>query len=142
MTDADESWAEVGEHFSKLGKSFRDHYEEQEGAEEAGADIKEAFKGLADAAGRVATTVGESFRDPVVKTEAKEAANSIVAAIGTTFGEVSDELKRVLSGADEQAVESEEIEVEAAHEVAEAAGDVEFDEPEETAPEEDQPADS
>lgn len=133
MTNADESWAEVGEHFSRLGKTFRRHYADQEGAEEAGADIKDAFKGLAEAAERVATTVGEAFKDPEVKVEAKEAANSIVAAIGTTFGEVSDELKRVLSGSEVGGDEvSEEADAQAAEEVVEAAGEVDFDDPDQT----------
>jgi hypothetical protein len=94
MTNADESWSEVGDHFTRLGRKFRDHYEAQDRPSEVQANLEEAFKGLAEATQRVAATIGEVFRDPEVKEEAGAAASSFITALGATFGEVTDELRR------------------------------------------------
>ena len=128
MTKTDDAWKEVGSHFTRLGQKFTKHYESQEGTEEIGPDIKDAFQGLAQAAERVAVTISDSVRDEEVKAEAKAAANSFVGALGATFGEVGEELKKVWTTT--APAESEDLE-DAQREVAEAAGDVMPDEEEE-----------
>ncbi|MFQ5966345.1 MAG: hypothetical protein ACE5MI_01900 [Acidimicrobiia bacterium] len=121
MTKTDDAWKEVGDHFTRLGEKFTEHYESQEGTEEIGPDIKDAFQGLAKAAERVAATISESARDEDVKAAAKAAANSFVGALGATFGEVGEEVKKVWKPT--APAESEELE-DAQREIAEAAGDV------------------
>ncbi len=134
MGKTDEAWEEVGSHFTRLGRRFRENYAAREGKGEVGPDVKDAFKGLVDAAERVASTIGDTVRDEDVRSEAKAAANSFVEALGTTFSEVGDELRKVFTTKteDEPTTEAEdESTAEAAREVAEAAGDVMPDEEEE-----------
>jgi len=67
----------------------------------------------------VASTIGDTLRDPEVKMEAKQAATSFVDALGATFGEVGEELRKVFKT--DRKTESMD---EAGREVAEAAGDM------------------
>ena len=118
MSKTDDAWREVGSHFTRLGEKFNDHYRSREGSEELGSDIKDAFRGLAKAAERVAATISDTARDDDVKAEAKAAANSFVGALGVTFDQIGDELDRVV-----KTTPSEDL-ADAEREVAEAAGDV------------------
>jgi len=104
MSDTDNAWQEVSEKFSALGRTFKQRYDERgEGAEPtegnvtAGAppDMKRAMDNVGDSIERVFGTIGDSLQDDNVKEQARSAFSSLVEALGTTFGELGDEVRRM-----------------------------------------------
>lgn len=94
----DAAWSRVSEQFATLGENLRRRFDSDdpetttpEGGRES---LQDAFRTLGDAAERLATTVGSVLRDPEVQTEAKQAASSLVDALGMTFSQVGGEIRR------------------------------------------------
>ncbi len=107
----DAAWNRVSEQFARLGENLRQRFESDapdaptvEGARDT---LQDAFRSVGDAAEKLANTVGSVIRDPQVKDEAKQAASSLVDALGLTFSQVSDTIRRRMerseSGAGEDA---------------------------------------
>ena len=106
-TDAeprDAAWNRVSEQFATLGENLRRRFESDDppAAEEDGVreSLQDAIRTLGDAAERLATTVGSVIRDPEVQTEAKQAASSLVDALGMTFSQVGGEIRRRVDRSD------------------------------------------
>ncbi len=104
MSDTDNAWQEVSEKFSALGRTFKQRYEERgegteptEGDVTAGAppDMKRAMDNVGDSIERVFGTIGDSLQDDGVKDQARSAFSSLVEALGSTFSELGDEVRRM-----------------------------------------------
>lgn len=70
-------------------------------------DVKDAFRTLGAAFERVMDAVGSAFRDPDVRDQTKQAASSLVSALGATFEELGEELKRATKRGDHEAATQE-----------------------------------
>jgi hypothetical protein len=103
----DAAWNQVSEQFATLGDRLRRRYEESdiageglagEGAQGQGPagreSVQDAMRTLGEAAERLAATVGGAFRDPEVQADAKRAASSLVDALGITFSQVGEDIRR------------------------------------------------
>ena len=99
MKTGDE-WRKVGDQFAAIGERFKEHYDQVESgdpAEESSVDeVRSALRTLGDALDTVFTAVGQAFRDPALRNEAKEAAGAIATALGATFNELSDEVRHLV----------------------------------------------
>jgi hypothetical protein len=95
-----DDWRKVGDQFAVIGERFKEHYEKTESSdpeEDASVDeVRSALRTLGDALDNVFTAVGQAFRDPAIRSEAKEAAGAIATALGATFNELSDEVRRLV----------------------------------------------
>ena len=96
MADPRAAWNDAGERLSELGQKLRTHYEQQHGVEGA-----QATEELADAARRLGGAVQDAFealgvaaKDKTVQADVKQVGQSIYDALGATFGQVSEELRR------------------------------------------------
>jgi len=100
----DAAWGRVSEQFATLGENLRRRFEADDPqtppAEGSRESLQDAFRTLGDAAERLATTVGSVLRDPEVQTEAKQAASSLVDALGLTFSQVGGEIRRRVDRSD------------------------------------------
>lgn len=122
MSDAKESWDNVSAKASSLGLKLKLHLAQARGAEEgpAGAtdagpateaaegaaateaeskearDVKDAFRRLADAIDDAFGAVGNAAKDPAVKEDVKAMGQALVEALGTTFSQVGDEVRKVV----------------------------------------------
>lgn len=95
----DAAWNRVSEQFATLGESLRRRFDSDdpqptEAVEGSRESLQDAFRTLGDAAERLASTVGSVLRDSGVQTEAKQAASSLVDALGLTFSQVGDDIRR------------------------------------------------
>lgn len=92
MTEAQESWREVGKVLEGLGLKLKMHFEKAQGeidsqrlhdaVEAAGAGVQKAFDAL-----------GEAVRDPAIKNDVRQAAVSLSDAISNTFSEIGAQLR-------------------------------------------------
>jgi hypothetical protein len=64
-------------------------------------DVREALQTLGNAARSLADSIGVAMRDPDVRRQVKDAAASLVAALGTTFDELAVELRRTFQEEEE-----------------------------------------
>ncbi len=110
MGDTDQAWQEVSEKFTALGRKFKQHYEDRgEGAEPtegdvtagAPADVKRAMDNVGDSLERVFGSIGDSFQDDDVKEQARSAFSSLVDALGATFSEIGQEVRKMGQPKDE-----------------------------------------
>lgn len=109
MSSSEETWKEVGEKFSTLGRRFKEHYEEADTEGPETEEVKEAFEKISDGLERMFSSVGKAVRDDTVKADAKAAASSLIDALGSTFEGLSENIRNAVKrdGATE-AVEAEE----------------------------------
>lgn len=88
-------WAEAGRRWASISDKLKEHYRGLAGDEGPGEDeIKSALDTLGDAARTVADSVGSAMKDPEVREQVKDAAASFVTALGQTFSQLGDELRR------------------------------------------------
>lgn len=120
MGETDQAWQEVGEKFTALGRRFKQHYEDRgEGAEPtegevtAGAptDVKKAMDNVGDSLERVFGSIGDSLQDDAVKEQARSAFSSLVDALGATFSEIGQEVRKMGQPRDEEAQSRERVTV-------------------------------
>ena len=115
MTDTDQSWQEVGEKFTALGRKFKEHYEAR-GASEEGtpedipidekSELKQAMDTMGEGLERVFGSIGDSLQDDEVKSQAKSAFSSLLDAIGDTFSELGDEVRNMGKSEDPEPTDS------------------------------------
>lgn len=94
-----EAWDEVGERFAVFGRTLAARYkqlEQERGTtpEEDKRKIEEAFSTLTRQLDQAFTSIGDTIRDPAAKDGLKQAARSVGDALGVTFQEVSDEIRK------------------------------------------------
>lgn len=104
MGDTDQAWQEVGEKFTALGRKFKQHYEDRgegteptEGEVTAGApaDVKKAMDNVGDSLERVFGSIGDALQDEDVKNQTRSAFSSLVDALGATFSELGQEVRKM-----------------------------------------------
>ena len=114
MGETDQTWQNVGEKFTELGRKFREHYEargetveapqeevleeeilDEETPEEESSDLKQAMETIGDGLERVFGSIGDSLQDDDVKDQARSAFSSLLDAIGETFSELGDEVRQM-----------------------------------------------
>ena len=110
MGDTDQAWQEVGEKFTALGRKFKQHYEDRgEGTEPtegdvtagAPADVKKAMDNVGGSLERVFGSIGDAFQDTDVKDQTRSAFSSLVDALGATFSELGQEVRKMGQPRDE-----------------------------------------
>jgi hypothetical protein len=99
MPDPRAAWNDAGERLSELGQKLKSHY-----AQQHGTDSAQATEELADAARRLGGAVQDAFealgvaaKDKEVQADVKQVGQSLYDALGATFGQVSEELRRSFS---------------------------------------------
>ncbi|MPZ87168.1 MAG: hypothetical protein GEU81_03645 [Nitriliruptorales bacterium] len=102
MDPRDAAWNRVSEQFASLGESLRRHYEDEtpagETTEKARETVEDALRALGDAADRLATAAGNALRDTKVQQDAKDAAVSLVDALGVTFSTLRGQARERFDG--------------------------------------------
>jgi DNA-binding ferritin-like protein len=94
-----EAWDEVGERFAVFGRALAARYkqlEQERGAttEEDRRKLEEAMQTVTRTLDQAFTSLGDTIRDPNAKQGLKDAANSVGTALGVTFSEVSEEIRK------------------------------------------------
>ena len=93
------AWDEVGRHFSQVGRQFGQHYrrlasEASASATEQREAMNDALKKAVDQLDQAFTSVGDALRDPETQEGLKHAARSLRDAVGTTFSDFQDEIRK------------------------------------------------
>jgi polysaccharide deacetylase 2 family uncharacterized protein YibQ len=85
----------AGDRWAGIGDGLRRRYRDMVGDDGPSEDdVREALQTLGNAARSLADSIGVAMRDPDVRRQVKDAAASLVAALGTTFDELAVELRR------------------------------------------------
>lgn len=97
--DSKEAWDEVGERFAVLGRALAARYkqlEQERGttAEEDKRKLEEALETVTRTLDQAFTSLGDTIRDPYAKQGLKDAARSFGDALGATFSDVSEEVRK------------------------------------------------
>ena len=88
-------WKHVGERWAGIRDELRSKYRDVAGEDGPSEDqVREALNTLGGAAQRLVESVGDAARDPEMRGKLKEVAASLVTALGRTFEDLGDELKR------------------------------------------------
>lgn len=93
--DAKRKWDEAGERFAAFGRALAARYkqlEQEQGAQER--EVRDALRTVTQTLDRAFTSLGDTLRDPHAKEELKAAARSLADALGSTFEEVAEEVRR------------------------------------------------
>ena len=96
MADARSAWNDAGERLTELGQKLKTHYEQQHGTEgeQTREDLADAAKRLGGAVQDAFEAIGKAAKDKSVQADVKQVGQSVYDALGATFGQVSEELKR------------------------------------------------
>src|SRR5450755_4356496 len=99
MADARSAWNDAGERLTELGQKLKTHYEQQHGTDgpQTREELAEAAKRLGGAVQDAFEAIGSAARDRSVQSEVKQVGQSVYDALGATFGQVSEELRRSFS---------------------------------------------
>ncbi len=93
--ETDDPWKQVGERWSEIREELKLRYREVAGDEGPSEEaVRDAFTTLGGAAQRLMESVGDAARDPEMRGQLKDVAASLVAALGRTFEDLGEELKR------------------------------------------------
>jgi hypothetical protein len=95
-TDSREDpWLRAGDQWSGLTAGIKGHYRDLVG--EMGPsqeEVGEALRTLGHAAQSLTESVGQALRDPETRQQLKQAAASFLAAVGRTFTDLGEEIRR------------------------------------------------
>lgn len=96
MSDPERSWDRVGQQFSALGQTLKEHFRrvEASGDETTKQEVKDAMQSLINAADRLASATRTAARDPRVQQDAKAAADSLFDVLGATFDDLAAEFRK------------------------------------------------
>jgi hypothetical protein len=101
-------WDEAAERMRALGEKLKAQYRDMAGDEgPTEGEVRDAFRTLGSAFERVLDAVSAAFRDPDVREQTKQAAASFVSALGATFDELGDELRRATRRGEHEAEPTE-----------------------------------
>jgi hypothetical protein len=94
-----EAWREFGDAFGDIGRQFHQDYDHvseaaSEGSDRSQQSMERAVKAIRMAIQNTARTIGESLRDPKVRTETEEAGSALLSAVGVSLSEVGQKLQR------------------------------------------------
>src|SRR5438046_1720189 len=97
MGETKQKWDDVGDRFNELGKRLKDRYDANTAfADEDKEKVNDALRQLGDALDAGFTALGDSIRDPDIRTEMKRAGVAVGDAIAATFNEVADEIRKAV----------------------------------------------
>jgi hypothetical protein len=92
----------VAERWSSVGDKLKDRYNEMVGDQGPSEDqVKEALKTLGTAVQAVVESVGAAMRDPETRTQVKDAAAGFASAVGQTFSDLGEEIRKTPESAPE-----------------------------------------
>lgn len=92
---ADDPWDDVAARWSRIAEGIREHYRQvADGEGPSEGEVKDALRTLGDAGRRMIDSVGDVLRDPDVREQVRGAAAAFVNALGDTFSELGEELRR------------------------------------------------
>jgi hypothetical protein len=99
----EDPWREAGARWASIGDRLRDQYRSIAGDDgPSELEIRDAVATLGEAARRVTDALGTAMKDPEVREQVRDAAASLVSALGATFGELGEELRRPTSSQDDE----------------------------------------
>lgn len=92
-------WSEVGERFSRLGRSLQDSWgTARSGAADSGRqaqdEVRSAVEQVNDSLDRLADAITHAVNDPEVHRAAASAAGGLVQAIGASFDQLAQRIQR------------------------------------------------
>ncbi len=91
-----------------MGDKLKDRYKELVGDEGPSEDqVKDALKTLGNAVQAVVESVGAALRDPEVRTGVKDAAAGFASAMGQTFSDLGEEIRKAPESAPEEPADGE-----------------------------------
>lgn len=103
MSDAKQSWDEVGAKFQALGQKLKHHLErerddeaEGETAQAEGRALKAALAKLADSLDDAFEALGKAARDPGVREDVADTGRALVGAIGGSLEHLGEEVRRAV----------------------------------------------
>jgi len=99
MSKTREAWSELADEFTDIAKEFRRNYEALSETVEGGttrsrSSIERATKTVRRALDDLADTIGQSLRDPAVRSETEEAGEAFLRAVGATLSELGAKLQQ------------------------------------------------
>jgi hypothetical protein len=78
-----------------VGDKLKDRYSEMVGDQGPSEDqVKDALKTLGTAVQAVVESVGAAMRDPETRTQVKDAAAGFASAVGQTFSDLGEEIRK------------------------------------------------
>jgi hypothetical protein len=97
MSESTAAWDQVGERFTELGQRIKSQFDARTAFGDAErAKVDDALKKLTDALDAAFSTIGDTMKDPDIRSQLKETATSLANAVTTTFHQVADEVKERL----------------------------------------------
>ncbi|MDH3499522.1 MAG: hypothetical protein OEM97_05330 [Acidimicrobiia bacterium] len=95
MTNARESWKEIGSKLEALGLKLKYHFEQERADDEPDPDDR-AIQRLGRAIDEVADSVEHAVKDEAVKGDLKDIFRALPGALTQTFQQVSGDVRRAL----------------------------------------------
>ncbi len=96
----------MAERWSSVGDKLKDRYAEMVGDQGPTEDqVKEALRTLGTAVQAVVESVGAALRDPETRTQVKDAAAGFASAMGQTFNDLGEEIRKAPEPAPEESDE-------------------------------------
>jgi hypothetical protein len=104
--DAKQAWNDVGERFASLGKRLSERYREAgptgaADARETQRKLEETAKEIGDQISRGLDALGTTIRDDAAKADLKQALNAVGEALGATFDEAAQAIRRTVTSKDD-----------------------------------------
>ena len=104
--DAKQAWNDVGERFASLGKRLSERYQEAGPSGEAVAretqrTLEETAKEVGEQITRGLDVLGATIRDEEAKADLKHALTAVGDALGATFDEAAEAIRRTVGSKDE-----------------------------------------
>jgi hypothetical protein len=97
MSDAKQKWDEVGERFGELGRHLKERYDSQSAfGDDEKTKVNDALHQIGESLDAGFTALGDSLRDPAMRSDLKDAGAAIADALSSTFKDVADELKKAV----------------------------------------------
>ncbi|MDH4116475.1 MAG: hypothetical protein OEX04_01190 [Acidimicrobiia bacterium] len=101
-------WRAAAESWSDVGDKLRDKYSELVGDDGPSEnDVRSALKTLGTAVQAVFDSLGAAMRDPEVRTQVKDATAGFASAVGQTFSELGEEIRRAAGSPPEGPVDAD-----------------------------------
>jgi Flp pilus assembly pilin Flp len=97
MTNAQDSWRELGDRLQSLGLKLKLHVEEEsDQAADVGDSVKDGLMRVGKALEDVFEAIGDAVDDDAVRADAKEAGRLLLAAVDASFTQAGEALREKL----------------------------------------------
>lgn len=98
MGNLKDSWGEAGSRLSSLGLKLKYHLSEERS--DAAEEARSAVEKLREVVEDTFEALGNAAKDPAVKDDVVEAGRLVRDAIGETFNELGDEVRKAFKKTD------------------------------------------